>query len=177
MPISDLWQVLRLFLIPIGGGIPAGVVLARDLHIGWPVMMALYFVSDVILALVFEPCLMVFLAAGKRIPKLAQFSANFKEAFNKTLEHYGTSSSPLALVAISFGVDPMTGRTVAIAAGHGFITGWIIAITGDMIYFSVLMISTLWLNDILGDGTTTTYVMLALMFGVPMLVKRFRKSA
>jgi hypothetical protein len=40
----------------------------------------------------------------------------------------------------------MTGRAAAKAAGHGFLPGWAIAITGDMIYFVVLMASTLWLQ-------------------------------
>lgn len=173
---SQLWQVLRLFLLPIGGGIPGGVVLARELKMHWSLMMTLYFVSDVMLAIVFEPCLILFIEAGKRIPKIAKFSAAFKEAFNKSLEHYGHSTGPFSLIIIAFGVDPMTGRGAAMAAGHGFITGWMIAIAGDMIYFSVLMVSTLWLNNILGDGTTTTYVMLGLMIGVPMIMKRFRKS-
>lgn len=173
---SQLWKVLRLFLIPIGGGIPAGVILARSFNMTWPLMMTLYFISDVILACLFEPCLLLFIQAGKRIPTLAKFSVAFKEAFQKTIEHYGNSTGPFALIIIAFGVDPMTGRAAAIAAGHGFITGWMIAIAGDMLYFSVLMISTLWLNNILGDGTTTTYVMLGLMIGVPMIVRRFKKA-
>ena len=49
--------VLMLFLIPIGGGIPAGVILARDHDLAWPTTGMLYFVSDVILAFAFEPVL------------------------------------------------------------------------------------------------------------------------
>lgn len=45
--------VLMLFLIPVGGGIPAGVLLARTMGLRWPVTAGLYFVSDLILALAF----------------------------------------------------------------------------------------------------------------------------
>jgi len=43
-----------LFLIPVGGGIPAGVLLARDKGLAWPVTAGLYLISDILLALAFE---------------------------------------------------------------------------------------------------------------------------
>ncbi len=82
---------------------------------------------------------------------------------------------PLALITVAFGVDPMTGRAVAAAVGHGFILGWMFAIAGDMIYFGLIMASTLWLNNILGDGTWTTVIILVLMMVVPSLIPRFRQ--
>ena len=54
--------VLMLFLLPIGGGIPAGVLLARVHGLPWPVTAGLYLVSDVILALALEPILWGFTA-------------------------------------------------------------------------------------------------------------------
>lgn len=42
-------------LIPIGGGIPAGVLLGKTHHLAVGIVSFLYLVSDVILALVFEP--------------------------------------------------------------------------------------------------------------------------
>jgi uncharacterized membrane protein len=174
--LSQMWKVLALFLIPIGGGIPAGVLMAKSLGIVWPVTMFLYFISDVMLACVFEPILILFIRAGKHFPKLAQISLAFKEAVRKTTELYGTSTGPFALVMIAFGVDPMTGRAVAVAAGHGFFTGWLIAITGDMLYFTLLMVSTLWLNNIIGDGTWTMIIILGAMMVVPLVIKKFRKN-
>ena len=35
--LSSAGEVLTLFLIPIGGGIPAGVILAKSRGIEWPV--------------------------------------------------------------------------------------------------------------------------------------------
>jgi len=46
-----------LFLLPVGSGIPAGVLLARANGLSWPVTAGLYFVSDVALAVAFEPVL------------------------------------------------------------------------------------------------------------------------
>ena len=117
--------VLMIFLIPIGGGIPAGVLLARDRGLAWPVAMGLYFISDVILAFCFEPVLGLVVAMGRRIPRLARASEAVRLAMAKTTAHYGAAGAgPFALVMIAFGVDPMTGRAAAAAAGHGFISGW-----------------------------------------------------
>jgi hypothetical protein len=150
--ISSAWEVFMLFSIPIGGGIPAGVVLAKSRGLHWPVMTVLYFISDVALACVFEPFMMLVRLSGKRYPLMARFIEAFKKSTDKTIARYGIKPGPVTLIVIAFGTDPMTGRTAALAAGHGFFSGWTLAIMGDMVFFAVLMASTLWLNNILGDG-------------------------
>ena len=171
----DAWKVLTIFLIPVGGGIPAGVLFARAAGLGWPIMMGLYFISDVILALLFEPFIRLFKIAGKHNAFFARLGEAFQLFVKKSTAHYGNRAGPLALILIAFSVDPMTGRAAASAAGHGFISGWLVAIAGDMIYFSILMISTLWLNNILGDGTTTMLIILAVMMILPVIIRRFRR--
>ncbi len=174
--LTHLWEVLLLFLIPIGGGIPAGVLLAQKFNFYWPVMMLLYFISDLILACAFEPMLILFIRIARNVPRLARFSELFKEALKKTTAIYGNSSGVFALIMIAFGVDPMTGRAVAVAAGHGFIAGWMIAIAGDMLYFTLLMVSTIWLNGLLGDGTWTMMIILACMMIIPLLIRKFKSN-
>lgn len=173
----NLWDVFLLFLIPIGGGIPAGVLLAQSRGIFWPIVMMLYFISDVILALAFEPVMILFVKLGKKIQFIARISEIMKQMIQKTIEHYGNSSSVFALIMIAFGVDPMTGRAVAMAAGHGFIGGWLIAIAGDMIYFTLIMVSTLWLKNVLGDGTWTMLIILAIMMVIPSIIRRFQMKS
>jgi len=176
-PAAGAWGVLLLFTVPIGGGIPAGVVLAAHHGIGWPVMLALYFVSDVILACVFEPLMNLLIAAGRKVPALGRVGDAVRRVVRQSAAGYGSALGPLALILIAFGVDPMTGRAASHAAGHGFVSGWALAITGDMMYFTVLMVSTLWLNSVLGDGTLVTVVMLAAMFIVPALLRRWSARA
>ena len=171
---AGAWGVLLLFLVPVGGGIPAGVLMARDRSIAWPLMMALYFTSDVILACVFEPMLRLIIAAGRVVPVLGRMARSLRAMVQRTTARYGNATGPLALVLVSFGVDPMTGRAAAAAAGHGFVPGWAIAITGDMLYFALLMVSTLWLNDLLGDERLTIGAMLLVMLVVPSLLRRWR---
>lgn len=163
-----------MFCIPIGGGIPSGVLLGHSRGIGWPMMMGLYFVSDLLLAVAFEPVMHGLIALSKRSPLVAQLGAEMGRNMKKTAAFYGGHGGPLTLILVAFGVDPMTGRTAAHAAGHGFIAGWAIAIAGDMMYFTVIMASTLWLGSIFGDGSLTAGIVLAGMFGVPWLVRKWR---
>src|SRR5476649_2234848 len=64
---SIMLPVLMLFLLPVGGGIPAGVLLASSHGLAWPITAGLYLASDLILALTFEPILRLFVTLGKRI--------------------------------------------------------------------------------------------------------------
>ena len=173
--IASVWEVLSLFLIPIGGGIPAGVLLARSRHIEWPMMMLLYFISDVILALLFEPIMLLVIWMGRRFQPLARFTEAMKKAMKAANARYGHGLSPFALIMVSFGVDPMTGRAAAVAAGHGFVMGWALAITGDTIFFTLLMASILWMSNVLGDGTWATIIIMVVTLVVPVLVRRLRE--
>ena len=169
--------VLMLFLIPVGGGIPAGVLLARSKGLAWPITAGLYFVSDVILAFAFEPVLRLLAWWGGKVPFLARLSASLKIAMARSAAHFsGPGAGPLTLLMISFGVDPMTGRTSALAAGHGFLMGWAFAIAGDMLYYAVIALTTLRLNMYFRDPNTTVWVVLGAMIVVPKIVRHFRSG-
>jgi hypothetical protein len=170
-----MFPVLMLFLIPVGGGIPAGVLLARTKGLPWPVTAGLYLVSDLMLALAFEPILQLLVWLGGKVPFLARFSAAMKAAIARTVALFsGTGAGPMTLVMISFGVDPMTGRASALAAGHGLLMGWAIAIAGDMLYYAVIAVTTLRLNMYFRDPDTTIWIVLGAMIVVPMIVRYSR---
>jgi hypothetical protein len=173
--LSSSLSVLTLFVIPVGGGIPAGVLLARRRALAWPLTAVLYLISDVLLALAFEPLLRLGSRWGSRSRMGARIGAAFKMATERSVAHFnGTGAGPLALVMIAFGVDPMTGRASALAAGHGFIAGWAVAIAGDMLYFAVIAVSTLRLNAYIQDPNVTMLIILAAMVLMPVVVRAFR---
>src|SRR5690349_18902011 len=91
---SEAWDVLLLFLIPIGGGIPAGVVLANNHGLSWLVMCGLYFVSDVILACVFEPLMLLFLRQSERTPWLGKFRVALAQSTSHTVGKMGINPGP-----------------------------------------------------------------------------------
>jgi hypothetical protein len=172
---SAMLSVLKLFLIPVGGGIPAGVLLAQTKGLAWPLTAGLYLVSDVVLAIAFEPILRLLAMIVGKVPFLARFNAVFKTVMARSVSQFsGASTGPLTLVMIAFGVDPMTGRATALAAGHGFLAGWAFAIAGDMLYFAVIALTTLRLNTYFRDPNTTMLIVLGAMFVVPMLVRYVR---
>lgn len=173
--LSHMLSVLKLFIIPVGGGIPAGVMLAQAKGLGWPVFSVLYLISDILLAFAFEPILRVLAIICGKVSFLTRFSAAMKAATARSVAHIGgTGAGPVALIIVAFGVDPMTGRATALAAGHGFITGWAIAIAGDMLYFAVIAITTLNLNSYIRDPNTTMFIVLAAMLIVPVVIRRIR---
>jgi len=172
---SIMLAVLKLFVIPVGGGIPAGVLLAQTKGVAWPVTTLLYLVSDILLAVVFEPVLRLIALVCAKVPFLARCGAILKAATARSASQFGgAGAGPVALVMIAFGVDPMTGRASALAAGHGFVAGWAFAIAGDMLYFAVIAITTLRLNAYIHDPNITMLIVLAAMFLVPVLIRRIR---
>ena len=70
----------------------------------------------------------------------------------------------------------MTGRAAALAAGHGFMTGWAIAIAGDMLYYGVIAFTTLRLNAYFRDPNTTMAIVLGAMIIAPLLVRRLKSE-
>ena len=169
--LSNAWAVLALFVLPVGGGIPGGVLLAKSRGLWWPTVAALYFVSDLLLAVAFEPLMMAFISVGQRSERVAKIVAAMKVAMAKTLPALARRPGAFALIWLSFAADPMTGRAAARAAGHGFVSGWTLAIAGDMVYFFMIMASTLFLSGILGDGTYATVIILVLSMGVSYLAR------
>jgi hypothetical protein len=117
-------SVFMLFLLPVGGGIPAGVLLARANGLSWPVTAGLYFVSDVVLAVAFEPVLRLLAALGRKVRFLARCGAIMSKAMARNSAYFvRTGAGPITLIMISFGVDPITGRATALAGSR--YRGWL----------------------------------------------------
>ena len=171
LSLKNIWAVLTLFLIPFGGGIPAGVLRAQAFSIAWPVTTVLYFISDVVLALLFEPVMTLVLALAQRSARITAAFEAMRTAMGRNAERYGIGAGPFALIMVAFGVDPMTGRAAAAAAGHGFVAGWAIAIAGDMLYFAVLMVATLRLSRTLGNPELVVGIVLLAMLLLPPIIR------
>jgi len=160
--------VFMLFLLPVGGGIPAGVLLARANGLSWPVTAGLYFVSDVVLAVAFEPVLRLLAVLGRKVRFLARCGAIMSKAMARNSAYFvRTGAGPITLIMISFGVDPITGRATALAAGHGIVAGWGFAIAGDILYYAVLALTTVRLNLYISDPNITILIVLATMALAP----------
>lgn len=165
-------DVFLLFIVPFGFGMPAGIILGHSRNVPWFEMMFLYFLSDCLLAVVFDPIM----HAVRKSPAFERIPAKFKTDYIKNMERFGFKPNAFSLIVFTFGSDPMTGRVATHIAGHGFFSGWTLAIIGDMFFFAVVMVSTLWLNHILGDGTLAAVIIMVILLGVPALWRRLRLS-
>jgi len=166
-------SVLLLFLIPIGGGIPAGVLMAQSKGLGWGVTAGLYLVSDLILACLFEPVLRLLVLLGRRSPFMVRLGEAMQASMRQSAAPYlGRGSGPLACLLVAFCADPMTGRAAALAAGHGPVLGWAIAIAGDLFYYAVVAMTTLKLQTWVRHPEATVALVLVGMAVLPTLVRQ-----
>ena len=170
------WGVLLLFCIPGGMGIPPGVLLGHDGGIGPIVMSVLYFLSDVVLACVFEPMLLILAGLGRRLPLLRRVADKVLAAITRGMPA-GSRSAPIGIALTAFGAGLPFGRALAAGAGFGLVSSWLFTIAGDMGYFGLGMVSTLWFDNLLGDPRMAAFAGLAVMFVVPALIRRWHARA
>lgn len=170
------WGVLLLFCIPGGMGIPPGVLLGHGGGIGPIVMSVLYFLSDIVLACVFEPMLVILAALGRRLPLLRRIADKVLAAITHRMPA-GSRSAPIGIALTAFGAGLPFGRALAAGAGFGLVSSWLFTIAGDMAYFGLGMASTLWFDGLLGDPRMAAFAGLAVMFVVPALIQRWHARA
>ncbi|HVM97471.1 MAG TPA: hypothetical protein VMT89_13835 [Candidatus Acidoferrales bacterium] len=167
------WGVLLLFCIPGGMGIPPGVLLGHEGGLGAILMSVLYFASDIVLAFVFEPMLIILAVLARRLPLVRRAGDAILTAITRTMPA-GSASAPLGIALTAFGAGLPFGRALAAGAGFGLVTSWFFTIAGDMVYFGLGMASTLWFDNLLGDPRTAALAGLAVMFIVPGLIRRWQ---
>lgn len=169
---TGAWGAFILFLVPIGGGIPLGVLMARDAGVSPAIMALMYFVSDIFMAVTHEPFFMLLGWLAGIIPVLGKVRDFFARTSGRAGLRDGGKRGPLGLILFSFTVDPISCRGAAAAAGYGFVPGWMFAIAGDMLYFGVLMAATLWLSGMFGDERVTVGAVLMLIWVFSWLIRR-----
>jgi hypothetical protein len=164
---------LLLFCIPGGLGIPPGVLLGARDGLGPLRMTALYLVSDVVLAALFEPMLRALAMASRRVPALARAGDALLVALGRTMPA-GSVAGPAGVALTGFGAGLPFGRAVAAGAGYGPGRGWGLTIAGDLVYFWLGMASTLWVQNLVGDPRTAALAALALMLALSFAIRRVR---
>jgi hypothetical protein len=180
-PLPTTWPAgaagaFLLFLVPVGGGIPLGVLMARDGGISPLITALLYLASDVVIAVFTEPWLAFVRWLGRHVPFVGRIGERLARLSGGAGLRDGGARGPLGLILVSFTTSPTMGRAAAGAAGHGFLSGWGLAITGDMLYFVLLMASTLWISGVLGDERLTIGAVLVATWVLPTLIRHLRGS-
>jgi hypothetical protein len=181
-PLPFFWPagvagVFLMFVMPLAAGIPFGVIMARDAGLS-PLMTAgLYLVSDLVLAVTAEPFLALLRWLGRRVAFIGRMGKLFTRATDSVGLNEGRVRGPLGLILFSFSISPTSGRAAAAAAGHGFFSGWTLAIIGDMLFFGVLMATTLWVTSVFGDSRQTIGAVVIGAWVLPLLIRRLRRRS
>ncbi len=175
-PIGALGAFL-LFLLPIGSGIPGGVLMAHASGIPPVVTTLLYFLSDIVLAFTAEPLIVGGRWLGRHVRGFARLGSLLERVIGGAgLKDRGVRG-PVGLIGLAFIVSPTTARVAAAAAGHGMIPGWALAIAGDMSYFLLLLVMTLVLSSVVDDARLTIGIVFGVMFLLPLLWRRKKQQA
>jgi hypothetical protein len=180
-PVPSFWPsgwlgVFLIFVSQIGAGIPLGVIKARDAGLSPVITGLLYAASDVVLAVTMEPILALLRGLGKRVAFVGRIGNRLARFSGAAGLQQGGVRGPLGLILFSFSVSPTAGRAASEAAGHGFISGWTLAIIGDMGYFALVMASTLWISGVFGDDRLAIGAVLIGTWVLPMVIRRMRRK-
>src|SRR5262249_5282589 len=104
------WGAFLLFLVPIGGGIPLGVLMARAAGVS-PIWMArMYWVPDSVRPVPHEPMFMFLGWLAKLVPVLGKVRDFLARSTGRAGLRDGGTRGPMGLILFSFTVDPISGR-------------------------------------------------------------------
>lgn len=177
-PGGAVGLVFALFWAPVGPGIPAGVLLARHIPLWPPVTMALYAITDLMAAAICHPIFMALRRHGRRIPRLHAVGRKFlgfaMMGVPKSARSGDGRLAPVLfrIATVGFGVDIYTGGILATGLPNAKLAGWIAALIGDLIYFGVLLGTSIAAASVVDDDRFVGIVVLVAMIVIPQIGKR-----
>jgi hypothetical protein len=183
-PGGPAMLVFALFWSPVGPGIPAGVLLARHIPLSPPITFALYAASDLLGALV---CYPLFTALrrharrvralhwiGTRMLRLAMLGTRAPRAAEVQAElgRRGVGPALFRIATVGFGVDVYSAGMVATGLPVPRALGWGSAIAGDLVWFALLLGTSMAAGAAVDDDRVVALVVLVAMFVIPALARR-----
>jgi hypothetical protein len=180
-PGGPVMLVFALFWAPVGPGIPAGVLLAHHLRLSPVLTFGLYVLSDVLAAIVCHPIFTLLRRHGRRVPVV--------RAFGKRLLRFamigvrppragdlvGGRMAPalFRIGTVGFGVDVYTAGALGTGLPLARVPAWAAAIGGDLVWFAVLLGSSIAAAQVTDDDRWVAGVVIVVMLVVPPLARRF----
>jgi len=175
-PGGPVMLVLALFFAPVGPGIPAGVLLARHVPLHPALTFGLYALSDVVAAIVCHPVFLVLRRHGRRVRPIRWLGRRILSLamIGVRAPETGATAATLSRIAtVGFGVDVYTAGMLATGLPVPRIPGWASAIAGDLVWFALLLGTSLAAASIADDDRFIALVMIVAMIAIPRLARRF----
>jgi hypothetical protein len=172
--------IFALFWAPIGPGIPAGVLLAHHLRLAPAVTFGLYTLSDTLAVVVLNPVYAWLRTHGRRIPTVRKIGRRLLAVAmigirRPTAEETRDGRRAPALFRIGtvgFGVDVYTAGALASALPVPRLQGWAAALAGDLLWFALLLGSSIAAATLLDDDRWIALVVIAVTLIVPPIARR-----
>jgi hypothetical protein len=167
--------VLALFFAPVGPGIPAGVLLARHAALSPVVTFGLYALSDVAAASVCHPVFRALRRHGHRVRPLRWLGRRVLALAMVGVsppERAGVAPALSRIATVGFGVDVYTAGMLAATLPVPRIPAWASAIAGDLVWFALLLGTSMAAAGIADDDRFIAAVMLVAMLVLPRLARR-----
>ena len=179
-PGGPMALIFALFWAPVGPGIPAGVLLAHHLRLAPTVTFGLYTLSDTLAAIVLTPVYGWLRTHGRRIPTVRKIAKRLLAVAmigirRPTAEEMRDGRRAPALFRIGtvgFGVDVYTAGALASALPVPRLHGWAAAITGDLLWFALLLGSSIAAAAVIDDDRWVALVVVAVTLIVPPIARR-----
>jgi hypothetical protein len=178
-PGGPIMLVFALFWTPIGPGIPAGVLLARHVPLNPSVTFGLYALSDVLAAVVVHPLFVLLRRHGRRVRAIHWLGRRFMGLVMLGLPrsraaHDGARLAPMLfrIATVGFGADVYIGGLVATGLPVPRLSGWASAIAGDLVWFALLLATSVLAASIADDDRFIGLVVLVAMVAIPQIAKR-----
>jgi hypothetical protein len=175
-PGGPVALVLALFFAPVGPGVPAGVLLARHLSLTPAVTFGLYALSDVLAAIVCHPLFALLRRYGRKVRPIRWLGRRILSVAMigvRAPEPGGVTPALSRIATVGFGVDVYTAGMLATGLPVPRLPGWASAITGDLLWFAVLLGTSVVAASIADDDRFIALVMIVAMIVIPRLARRF----
>jgi len=175
-PGGPVALVLALFFAPVGPGVPAGVLLARHVPLNPAFTFGLYALSDVIAAVICHPVFVLLRRHGRKVRPIRWLGRRLQSlAMLGVPRPAGDRAAPALsrIATVGFGVDVYTAGMLATGLPISHVVGWTSAIAGDLVYFALLLGTSLAAASIFDDDRFIAVVLIVAMIAIPRLARRF----
>ena len=180
MPGGPLMLVFLLFWAPVGPGIPAGVLLAHHLRIPPPLTFGLYTLSDTLAVLLLNPFYNWLRTHGRKNPtirRIGQRALSFamlgvRRPTPEEVREGRLAPALLRIATVGFGVDIYTAGALASGLPIPRIPGWAAALAGDLLWFAMLLGSSIVAARFVDDDRVVSVVVIAVALLAPPLLRR-----
>lgn len=173
--------VFALFWMPVGPGIPAGVLLAHHLRMAPALTFALYTLSDVLAMLILNPVYSLLRAQGRRnaaVRKIGQRLLAVAMIGTPRPSADEVRAGKLApalfrIATVGFGIDIYTAGALATGLPIPRLPGWAAALAGDLVWFALLLGSSVAAAQVFDERGVMVVVLAVTLLGPPLARRLF----